>query len=300
MAVKPGGGAARARMVERMAPRRVGVAVGRRKAGALLGAALGPALLALVLAHPGGAAPSAAAGCPPAQKPPPVQRIVRPRWLTGVLITEYFPAPEAWFDGRLVHARGLPGLHRVDWLYSARGLAMQGEGIGADGRLYRFAGPYSLTWRNARGAATYPCAGVPGAWTDGTPAWIGPTALDRAGRVTYPLAAGAWSDGRPARTLPGSAPAQFAAGGSTDLAYWRDVAVDPRLIPEGSSVFVPAYCDTPARGWFVAADTGGAIIGRHIDVFRAPPSIPGDDSVLRGQRIFVVPPGAPATRTPRC
>src|SRR5262249_32404965 len=92
-----------------------------------------------VVGVPGLAASSAGAalatplvGCPPAPKIPPEKTILRPRWLADVLITEYFPAPERWFDGRLVRAPGLAGVHRIDWLYSARGLAMQGEGIGVD------------------------------------------------------------------------------------------------------------------------------------------------------------------------
>lgn len=39
------------------------------------------------------------------------------------------------------------------------------------------------------------------------------------------------------------------------------VAVDPRLIPLGSKVYVPGY------GWAIAADTGGAIIGNRIDIW---------------------------------
>jgi hypothetical protein len=70
------------------------------------------------------------------------------------------------------------------------------------------------------------------------------------------------------------------------------VAVDPRLIQRGSSVFIPAYCETPSEGWFTAADTGGAIIGRHIDVYRPPPATPDDGGqYLTSQRIYVVPPG---------
>jgi hypothetical protein len=195
---------------------------------------------------------------------------------------------------------GLAGGHRIDWLYSARGLAMQGEGIGADGRLYHFAGPYSLTWRNANGAPTYPCSRVPGVWTNAAPAWIGPTPLNRADRVTYPLLNGSWSDGPPARIAGASASAQFAPGASLSLSYWHDAAVDPRLIPHGSSLFVPAYCPTPSRGWFVAADTGGAILGPHIDIFRPPPRIPWDDGLLRNQRIFVVPPGYARPAGVRC
>jgi hypothetical protein len=40
------------------------------------------------------------------------------RWLGGFELTEYYPALESWFAGRPVHAPGLPGLHRIDWLYS--------------------------------------------------------------------------------------------------------------------------------------------------------------------------------------
>ena len=39
------------------------------------------------------------------------------------------------------------------------------------------------------------------------------------------------------------------------------VAVDTRVIPMGSKLFIPGY------GWAVAADTGGAIVGNKIDVW---------------------------------
>ena len=54
-------------------------------------------------------------------------------WLRGVVITEYYPVPEAWFSGQKVTAPGLPGQYRVDWLYSARGVSMEGDGIALDG-----------------------------------------------------------------------------------------------------------------------------------------------------------------------
>ena len=41
----------------------------------------------------------------------------------------------------------------------------------------------------------------------------------------------------------------------------RTIAVDPRLIPYGSKVFVVGH------GWRIAEDTGGKIRGRRIDVF---------------------------------
>jgi hypothetical protein len=259
--------------------------------------ALAPLVAAVFLLAPwartGSATVGTATGCPPPQQPPSERTITRPGWLTGVLMTEYFPAPERWFDGRLVHAPGLAGTHRVDWLYSARGLAMQGEGIGSDGRLYHFAGPYTLTWRNGNGGRTYPCVRAPGYWTNGAPDWIGPTGVSRSGQVTYPLADGDWSNGRPVRVVGKKASAQFAPGASLTLSYWHDAAVDPRLIPHGSSIFAPVLCDTAGHGWLLAADTGGAIIGRHIDIFRSPPATPWDDTLLRNQTIFVVPPGYP-------
>lgn len=39
------------------------------------------------------------------------------------------------------------------------------------------------------------------------------------------------------------------------------VAVDPRVIPLGSRLYIPGY------GWAVAADTGGAIVGNKIDLW---------------------------------
>ena len=60
--------------------------------------------------------------------------IARARWLGGVTVTEYYPVPEAWYVGRKVSAPGLTTRHRIDWLYSATGLSMQGTGIGLDGR----------------------------------------------------------------------------------------------------------------------------------------------------------------------
>lgn len=40
------------------------------------------------------------------------------------------------------------------------------------------------------------------------------------------------------------------------------IAVDPRVIPLGSRIYVPGY------GWGVAADTGGMIVGNKIDVWK--------------------------------
>ena len=110
-------------------------------------------LLALVVAL-AGAAPSAAlasggsgAGSTPSggagfggpvptgshpKVPPPPPKNAHGTWLRAITITEYWPAPESWFRGKLVGAPGLPGKHRIDWLYSAEGVSMEGEGFGLD------------------------------------------------------------------------------------------------------------------------------------------------------------------------
>jgi 3D (Asp-Asp-Asp) domain-containing protein len=109
------------------------------------------------------------------------------------------------------------------------------------------------------------------------------------GWVTFPLASGGWANGRGVRTLSYGG-VTFAPGPSLPLRYYHSIAVDPRLIPLGSRVFIPAYRNI-GGGWFIAQDTGGAIKGRHVDVYRPPP-VSQDDlgRYLTGQRILVIPP----------
>lgn len=229
----------------------------------------------------------AASHCP--SEALPHERTIRHRrWLGHVLITEYYPAPEGWFVGRRVAAPGLAGSYAVDWLYSARGLAMEGEGVDRHGRPVHIAQLGSTGWVNAAGGATRPvCLGL---WTAGLPAWLRGGWRDRRGDVTFPLAAGGWSDGHGGRPLPYGG-VTFAAGRSLPLRYYHSIAVDPRLIPEGSRVYIPAYRHL-GGGWFVAQDTGGAIKGPHVDVYRPAPATPADEGrVFRDQRIYVIPPG---------
>jgi 3D (Asp-Asp-Asp) domain-containing protein len=80
----------------------------------------------------------------------------------------------------------------------------------------------------------------------------------------------------------------FAPGPSLPLHYYRSIAVDPGVIPLGSRVYIPAYRDDGYGGWFVAQDTGGAIGGRHVDVYRPPPADPSDTGAnLTRERVFV-------------
>jgi 3D (Asp-Asp-Asp) domain-containing protein len=66
------------------------------------------------------------------------------------------------------------------------------------------------------------------------------------------------------------------------------------VIPLGSRVYIPAYRHDGHGGWFIAQDTGGAIVGSHVDVYRSPPPsarTPGQE--LIGQRVFVIKPRGP-------
>lgn len=266
----------------------VSVAVGRRPAGRAKAAAAHrrssrPAKHVNVLSTP----PPSAAHCRNAPPPVPEYPISRRQWLSGVTITEYYPAPERWFAGRRIAAPGLPGRYASDFLYSARGLAMEGDGVDRHGRRVHIAQLGSTGWVNAAGRPTVPvCLGK---WSNGFPVWLIGGWRNHAGAVTFPLASGGWSNGRGARTLPYGG-VTFAPEPSLPLRYYHSIAVDPRLIPLGSHVYVPAYRHL-GGGWFIAQDTGGAIRGRHIDVYRSPPANANDlGQYMTRQRIMVIPP----------
>jgi len=48
---------------------------------------------------------------------------------------------------------------------------------------------------------------------------------------------------------------------------WHTAAADPRILPFGTKLYIPALVDTPSGGWFVVEDTGGAIYGRRLDLY---------------------------------
>src|ERR1700749_1473257 len=113
-------------------------------------------------------------------------------WLSSVTISEYWPVPESWFTGAPVTAPGLPGKHRIDWLYSAEGVSMNGEGIGLDGQRYHIADLGSGGWVTAAGKATNAAKG----WLGGPPFWrAGGYWRSSSGAVTFPLGTGGWSAG---------------------------------------------------------------------------------------------------------
>ena len=83
-------------------------------------------------------------------------------WLHRVTVTEYYPAPEAWFVGKRVAVPGLRDRHRIDWLYSATGVSMEGEGIGLDGHRYHIDALGQGGWVDGRG---HPSVPGPDGWT---------------------------------------------------------------------------------------------------------------------------------------
>lgn len=203
--------------------------------------------------------------------------------MSGVTVTEYYAVPERWFKGAKVTAPGLPGRYRADFLYSARGVFMEGSGVADDGRMVSvLSWDPALGWVRKDGRRTRASDG----FKAGPPFWWGSGWRNASGAVTFPLSAGGWSAGPSARYIPVRR-TQFGLS-SERLKPWGSIAVDPNVIPLGSRVYVPAYRGKPGGGWFLAQDTGGAIRGRHIDVYR-----PADEDGfgrLDGQRILVLPP----------
>lgn len=238
--------------------------------------------------------PTGGAGLGPAPAPKRHTRVVHTpsknahgAWFHHVTISEYWPAPESWFVGKLVSAPGLTGKHRIDWLYSAGGVSMQGQGLGLDGQMYHLAAAGAGGWVTAAGKPTSPSDG----WAAGAPFWrAGAFWRNPLGAVTFPLSAGGWYANAGTRyvSLPG---VSFATGPSIPLTFYGSIAVDPKVIPLGSRVYIPSYRDDGRGGWFIAQDTGGGIIGRHIDVYRNPPASSQDSGqYLTGQRIYVIKP----------
>jgi 3D (Asp-Asp-Asp) domain-containing protein len=223
--------------------------------------------------------------------------LAKATWLHHVTVTEYYPVPEAWFVGKKVAAPGLKGKHRIDWLYSATGISMEGDGIGLDGHRYHIEELGNGGWVNGKGRPSKP--GRHG-WHGGAPVWrAGAYWLTSSHELTFPLDGGGWSNGAGTRYVPLKG-VSFATGPSLALRYWRSLAVDPRVIPMGSKIYIPAYANTPGHGWFRAQDTGGAIIDRHVDVYRSPPdSADSGGNMYEDQAIYVIPPGTqPGSNAP--
>jgi 3D (Asp-Asp-Asp) domain-containing protein len=208
------------------------------------------------------------------------------RKVTGMQLTEYFPVPEKWFRGKAVATPGFGGKHRVDWLYSARGVSMEGDGVSLNGTRMHIDNLGSAGWVNAAGRKyTF-------GHSSGSPFWRGaPLWKNSAGNVTFPLLRGGWSRGK-AKKYARNRGITFASGPSRPLHYYQSIAVDPSFIKMKSRVYIPAYRKAAYNGWMCAVDTGSAIKGHHIDVYRpAPAQAFGSGYSLSGESVYVVPPG---------
>jgi hypothetical protein len=170
-------------------------------------------------------------------KAPPPPATGRPgRWLDGFELTEYYPALEAWFKGAMVSTPGLGSEHRIDWLYSAHGLSMEGDGIGLDGRPYHVSNVGAGGWVTAGGGG-----GVRFGVGADAPYWrTGGFWRTVQGALTFPLLTGGWSNGAGVKYVPPPAGITFRPGPSRQLQYLRSIAVDPSVIPMGSHVYIPS------------------------------------------------------------
>lgn len=213
------------------------------------------------------------------------KKLTKTGWLSKTKITEYYPAPEKWFVGAREKATGISRKSRVDWLYSAKGMSMQGDGIGTNGKRYHIVGLGNGGWIAKNGKK----AVFGSADASKSPFWrsAGYWRNKRKG-VTFKLEKGGWYAGEGKRYIKPKG-ITFAEGPSRPLTYYRSVAVDPSLIPMGSLVYVGKYRSLNDDGWFRADDTGSAIKGRHLDVYRRPPKKPGDANMYPSVRVYVVP-----------
>lgn len=215
-----------------------------------------------------------------------LKTITKPAWVPRTLVTEYYPAREAWFAGKRIATPGISGRKsKIDWLYSAVGMSMEGDGLGTDGKRYHIDNLGRGGWIGRDGKK----ADWGSSNRNRSPFWRSSGYWkNKRKRVTFPLEDGSWYAGEGKKWVP-AAGITFARGPSLPLRYYRSVATDTSFIPRGSLVWVGRYAKKNGDGWFRADDTGGAIDGRHIDVYRKPPRELGTAGSYKNQRIYVVP-----------
>lgn len=214
------------------------------------------------------------------------KRVTKPAWLPRMLVTEYYPARESWFSGKRIATPGVSGRKsRIDWLYSAVGMSMEGDGLGTDGNRYHIENLGRGGWVGRDGKK----ADWGSSNKNRTPFWRSSGYWKNSKKaVTFQLDDGSWYHGEGKKWVPPKG-ITFGRGPSLPLRYYRSVATDTSFIPRGSLVWVGRYRSKNGDGWFRADDTGGAIDGRHIDVYVKPPRVIGDAGSYSNQRLYVVP-----------
>lgn len=214
------------------------------------------------------------------------KKVTKPAWLPKMRITEYYSARESWFAGKRMKTPGVPGRKsRIDWLFSAQGMSMQGDGIGTDGKHYRIDNLGRGGWVGRDGKA----ADWGSTDKNRSPFWRSSGFWRNKNKaVTFQLENGNWYNGKGKKWVAPKG-ITFAPGSSLPLKYYRTAAVDRSFIPRGSLLWVGIYRKKNGDGWMRADDTGSAIKGRHIDVYiKSPKEIGGAES-YDNQRIYVVP-----------
>lgn len=214
-------------------------------------------------------------------------------------VTEYYSIPERWFGGSLINTAA--GKFSRDFLLSARGVSMEGDGVARNGKHIHICDGFGTGWVRENGNPTTASKGFP----EGSPAWLRGgywISIDHKKKrhVTFPLSHGGWSNGHGRKYYPLPSRVKFCKGSSRPLTEYRLLAVDPRLIAFGSKVYLPPYKHSKYSGWFVAGDTGGAIKGRHVDAYVPAPAKPfGSVNSFNGIKACIIPPKSHATRCPK-
>ena len=155
-------------------------------------------------------------------------------------VTHYNIIDEEDFTGNFVTANGIPGTYREDFLYSARGVSMQGTGLTRNDEYIHYVSGGG-GWVNLKGD---PTEDIPDTndWTNGRPYWI-----RYPDQVTF---------------------AQGAGGACGPVTPGTSVAADLSVLPCNSNISI----DGGGIGFRRVDDTGGAITGHCIDVL-VPPAI---------------------------
>ncbi|MFT4049547.1 MAG: 3D domain-containing protein [Solirubrobacterales bacterium] len=222
----------------------------------------------------------------PAPEAAGTRAVTKPAWLPKMQVTEYYPARESWFAGKRIKTPGVSGRKsKIDWLYSAVGMSMEGDGLGTDGNRYHIDNLGSGGWVGRDGKK----ANWSSSNKNRTPFWRSSGFWRNSKKgVTFQLDDDSWYAGVGKKWVAPKG-ITFARGPSLPLRYYRSVATDTSFIPRGSLVWVGRYKSKNGDGWFRADDTGGAINGRHIDVYVKPPRMIGDAGSYSNQRLYVVP-----------
>lgn len=145
----------------------------------------------------------------------------------GFWITHYIIADERDAHGPLVQDPNVAGQHRRDFLYGARGVPMQGTGQTLDNQFVRFDGGGGGWHHNAGGHPD---------------------------ELNHPDTAHLHST-------------DAAHGAFADVQQDHSIAIDPRVIPGRSRVYIASGDGSRVIGERHADDTGGGIHGFHIDHF---------------------------------